>query len=167
MASNFSLLMMFSPRFSIWYSGLRAEAAINAFEQVDVIARGAAGTVCAHVRLDGNCERGTDRLAQLASDAPLLAVGITAQRMQPAEAVALRSLLFGIVERNLGLEHGLQGHPQALQQLPEQKRFDEAAKTLHYRYPFHGPTWAYTMRPSTISQTSVTGMSAFQPKRMI
>ena len=61
----------------------------------------------------------------------------------------------------------LQGHPQTLQQLPQQEGLEETADALHYRCPFHGPTWKYTMKPSTSSQTSVTGINAFQPRRMI
>src|SRR5215470_11441282 len=67
-------------------TGLLAESAIDAFDHVDVVARGAAGpVVAAWPGLDGDRLRGADRLAQLAGNAALLAVGIAAQRMLAAE----------------------------------------------------------------------------------
>ena len=71
-------------------AGLLAEAAIDAFGHVDVVARGAAAAVVARLGLDGDGLRRADRLAQLAGDAALLAVGIAAQRMLAAEARAER-----------------------------------------------------------------------------
>src|SRR5438477_5556415 len=69
-------------------TGLLAEAAIDAFRHVDVVARGAAAAVVARLGLDGDGERRTDRLAELAGDAALLAVRIPAQRVLAAEARA-------------------------------------------------------------------------------
>src|SRR5215469_8393285 len=57
-------------------AGLLAEAAVDALEQVDVIARGAAGAVGAHLRVDGDGQRRAHRLAELAGDAAFLAVGV-------------------------------------------------------------------------------------------
>src|SRR4051812_46167499 len=57
-------------------AGLLAEAAIDAFRHVDVVARGAARAVLARFGLDGDRLGRANRLAQLASDAALLAVGI-------------------------------------------------------------------------------------------
>src|SRR5579863_9432150 len=54
-------------------AGLLAEAAIDALGHVDVVARGAAAAVGARLRLDGDGERGTHGLAELAGDAALLA----------------------------------------------------------------------------------------------
>src|SRR3546814_198527 len=59
---------------------LLAEPAEDALEQVDVVARGAAGAVGALLRIDGDRKRRADRLAQLAGDAALFAVRIAAQR---------------------------------------------------------------------------------------
>src|SRR6476660_7562940 len=64
-------------------AALLAEAAEDALGQVDVVARGAARAVVALLALDGDGERGAHRLAQLAGDAALLPVRISAQRVQP------------------------------------------------------------------------------------
>src|SRR5579863_9664411 len=67
-------------------TGLLAQPAVDAFHHVDVVAHGAAGAVvAARAGLDGDGLRRADRLAQLAGDAALLAVGITAQRMLAPE----------------------------------------------------------------------------------
>src|SRR5882672_10545728 len=61
-------------------AGLLAHAAIDALHHVDVVARGAArAVVAARAGLDGDRLRRADRLAQLAGNAALLAVRITAQ----------------------------------------------------------------------------------------
>src|SRR3954470_14043679 len=52
-------------------AGLLAEAAIDALRHVDVGARGAPAAVIARLGLDGDRQRRTDRLAQLARDAAL------------------------------------------------------------------------------------------------
>jgi len=64
---------------------LLAEAAVDALEQIDVVARRAARAVRSDVRVDGDAHRRAHGLAQLAGDAALFAVRITAQRMQAAE----------------------------------------------------------------------------------
>src|SRR5215207_3283272 len=69
---------------------LFAEAAVDALEQVDVVARRAARAVGCGVGLDRDRKRGADRLAELAGYASFLAVRITPQRVQPAEARGLR-----------------------------------------------------------------------------
>src|SRR5689334_24800946 len=62
-------------------AGLLAEATVDALGHVDVVARGAPAAVVARLGLDGDGLGGTDRLAELAGDAALLAVGIAAQRV--------------------------------------------------------------------------------------
>src|SRR5262245_25488957 len=60
-------------------AGLLAEPAVDAFDHVDVVARGAArAVVAARPGLDGDGLRRADRLAQLAGDAALLAIGVAA-----------------------------------------------------------------------------------------
>src|SRR6202008_138252 len=60
-------------------TGFLAQPAIDAFDHVDVVARGTAGAVvAARAGFDGDRLRRTDRLAQLAGDTALLAVGIAA-----------------------------------------------------------------------------------------
>src|SRR6201999_4354224 len=80
-------------------AGLLAQAAVDAFHHVDVVAGGAAAAVGAGLGLDGDGLGWADRLAQLAGDAALLAVGIAAQGMLAAEARAERALLVGVVDR--------------------------------------------------------------------
>ena len=68
-------------------AGLLAEAAIDAFGHVDVVARRAAGAVvAARTGLDGDGLGRADRLAQLAGDAALLAGRVAAQGVLAAEA---------------------------------------------------------------------------------
>src|SRR6185503_19337866 len=73
-----------------------AEAAVNALEEINVVARGAARAIVTDVALDRDRERRTHGLAELAGDAALLAVRVTAQRVQTAEARRLRRLLLGV-----------------------------------------------------------------------
>src|SRR6185503_16940345 len=77
--------------------------------------------VVARLGLDRDRLGRADRLAQLARDAALFAVWIAAQRMLAAETRAERSLLVGIVERHLRLEHVLEGEQEAADQLGEQE----------------------------------------------
>src|ERR1041385_9497184 len=75
-------------------AGLLAHAAVDALHHVDVVAGGAAGAVvAARAGLDGDRLGRTDRLAQLAGDAALLAVRVAAQRVLAAEARRARPLL--------------------------------------------------------------------------
>src|ERR1700687_5220342 len=62
------------------WAGLLAETAIDAFDHVDVVARGAArAVVAARPGLDRDGLGRADRLAKAGGDATLLAVGIAAQ----------------------------------------------------------------------------------------
>src|SRR5262249_34633393 len=112
-------------------AGLLAEAAIDALGHVDVIARRAPAAVRARLGLDGDGLRRADRLAQLAGDAALLAVGIAAERMLAAKARAERPLLIGIVDGDLRPEHVAEGEPQAGDQLLQQKRARAAIDERH------------------------------------
>src|SRR5215831_7901601 len=86
-------------------AGFLAKPAVDAFDHIDVIARGAARPVIAtRPRLDGDRLRRTDRLAEFAGDTALLAVGIAAQRVLAAKARRDVPLLERIVERGLRLE---------------------------------------------------------------
>src|SRR5260370_29183850 len=78
-------------------TGLLAQSAIDAFGHVDVVARRAPAAVVARLGLDRDRQCGADRLAQLARDAALLAIGIAPQGMFTAKSDADRSLLIGIV----------------------------------------------------------------------
>src|SRR5687768_8128301 len=98
-----------------------AETAVDALEEIDVVARRAARAVGADVALDRDRERGADSLAELAGDAALLAVRIAAQRMQPAEARRLRRLLLRILDCDLPAEHLRPGDAHTLQQLRHQE----------------------------------------------
>ena len=83
-------------------AGLLAQAAVDALHHVDVVARRAACAVVApRPRLDGDGLRRTDRLAELARDAALLAVRVAAQRVLAAKTRAHRPFPEGIVERRL------------------------------------------------------------------
>src|SRR3546814_14397286 len=87
-------------------AALLAETTEDALEQVDVVTGGAALTVAlARRRVDGERHCRATPLAQLAGDATFLAIRITAQRMQAAEAVRIRALLHRITQRDLRPEH--------------------------------------------------------------
>ncbi len=75
--------------------------------------------------LDGNRLRRANRFAQLARDATLFTIGITAQRMLAAETRANGVLFERIVDRRLGLEEILQGQPMRLDEFPQREAFDE------------------------------------------
>src|ERR671913_1407018 len=67
---------------------LLAVAAVDALGHVDVVARGPAAAVGPGLALDHDALRRADRLAQLAGDAALLAVGVAPQGVLAAEARA-------------------------------------------------------------------------------
>src|ERR1700722_4248211 len=69
-------------------AGLLAQAAIDALGHVDVVAGRPPAAVRARLGLDGDRQCRADRLAQLAGDAALLAVGIAPERVLAAEARA-------------------------------------------------------------------------------
>src|SRR5690606_6645554 len=167
-----------------------AEAAVDALEQVDVVARGAAGAVLAHFRIDGDRQRRADRLAQLAGDAALLAVRIAALRVQAAEARRLRRLFLGVIDRDLRLEEVAQRQRQARPEFGQVPGLDPRTQCFHVvtgvLEPANRPSRISTMlmpstvkprlihgqfmtmnRPITTSQKMVTGMNTFQPRRMI
>src|SRR4051812_35661596 len=102
---------------------LLTEAAIDALDHVDVVARGAArAVVAARAGLDGDRLRRADRLAQLAGDAALFAIGIAAQRMLAPEAWRDRVLLEGVVDRRLRLEEITHRQEERRDELPQQKK---------------------------------------------
>src|SRR6478736_4533138 len=108
-------------------AGFLAEAAVDALEEVDVVTRRATRAVVGDVRLDGDGERWTHGLAQLAGDAALFAVRITTQRMQAAETRRLRGLLFRVVHRELAGPQLLPGDPEAAEQLPQGECLEDVA----------------------------------------
>src|SRR5437868_4275699 len=104
-------------------TGLLAQSAIDAFHHVDVVAHGAAGAiVAARPSLDGDRLRRTDRLAQLAGDAALFAVGIAAQRMLATEPRRDRALLERIIQRRLRLEEIAHGENERRYEFGQQQR---------------------------------------------
>src|SRR5579872_3102657 len=110
-------------------AGLLAEAAVDALEEIDVIAGRAPGAVLGHIGIDRDAHGWADGLAQLAGDAALLTVGIPAQRMQSAKARRLRGLLFRVVERVLALEEGARGDREPLDEL----RHEECLQWVGHR----------------------------------
>ena len=105
-------------------AGLLAEATVNALEEIDVVACCAPGAVLALFRLDGDGERRTHGLAQLAGDAAFLPVGVAAQGMQPAEAARLRGLLLRVLHGELAPEQVAPGYAQALAQFAERQSYN-------------------------------------------
>src|ERR1700689_144363 len=104
-------------------TGLLAHAAIDALYHIDVIASGAArAVVAARSSLDRNRLRGTDRLAELASDATFLAVGIAAECVFAAKARRKRRFLIRVVERRLRLEYIAHGKGEGGEELAQEQR---------------------------------------------
>src|SRR5581483_5229530 len=116
-------------------AGLLAEAAEDALRQVDVIARRAARAVGPLVRFDVDGERRAHRLAELAGDAALFAVGIAPERMQPAETRAHRRLLLGELHRDLAGEDMPSRQREPLEQLDQHERAEEFDEAIHVLAP--------------------------------
>lgn len=92
------------------------ESAVDALGHVDVVARGSPTAVRSFLGLDGDGLRGAYGLAQLASDASLLATRITAQSVLATEARAQWSLLERVVDGGWFLEDMRQRHSHAAHQ---------------------------------------------------
>lgn len=90
-------------------TGLLTEATVNTLCHIDVVSRGPSTAVSTLLRLDRNGLGRTNGLAQLASNAPLLATRITTQRVLSAEPGTEWSLLEGVVDRSWLLEEMCQG----------------------------------------------------------
>src|SRR5690606_24778589 len=144
---------------------LLAEAAEDALEQVDLVARGAARVVLALLGVDGDRQRRAHRLAQLAGDAALLAVGIAAQRVQPAEARRLRDLLHRVHHRVLGAPQVLEGQRHAGQHLDQHQAPGPGNEFAHHAPASNTPK--YAINAVTAIQAIDSGMNTFQPRRMI
>src|SRR5579871_31358 len=112
-------------------AGFLAQPAIDAFGHVDVVARCAPAAVLARLHLDGDGLSRADRLAELAGDAALLAVGIAAQRVLAAEARAQGPLLVGIVESDPRPEEIAEGELHAGQKLRQQQPPGRARQSAH------------------------------------
>ena len=99
-------------------AGFFAEAAIDTFEEIDVVARRASCPIIANVRLDRNSESRAYGLAEFAGDAALLPVRIAAQGMQATEAMRLRRLLFRVRQGDALAKEIARRYGQAFEQLP-------------------------------------------------
>src|SRR6266516_5905133 len=129
-------------------AGLLAQAAEDAFGEIDVVARGAARSVGALLGLDRDRERRAHGLAQLAGDAALLAVRVAAQGVQPAEARAHRRLLLRKLHRDLAPEEMAPGERHSLRQLEQQNALEEFARFFDHVID-HGITKCSTASAST------------------
>src|SRR6266516_2432850 len=105
------------------WTGLLAKPAVDAFDHVDIVAGGSTRTVVA-ARSGLDCYRlcRTDRLAQFASDAALLAIGITAQRVLAPKARREQPFLEWIIEGGLRLEEVAQAEHERRDKLFEEYR---------------------------------------------
>src|SRR5262249_45755445 len=100
-----------------------AKPAVDAFDHIDVVARGAArAVIAARPRLDGDRLRRTNRFAEFAGDTALLAVGIATQRVLAPKARREVPLLEPIVERGLGLEEIAHRQHERHRELLEKQR---------------------------------------------
>src|SRR5256714_4010293 len=110
---------------------LLAIAAIDAFRHIDVVAGRAATAILAWFRLDRDRERRADRLAQFAGDAPLLAIGVTAQHVLAAKPRAQRALFIRVIDRDRALKHVAQGQGEAGNQLGQEEAARKARHDIH------------------------------------
>src|SRR5437660_2660416 len=155
---------------------LLAQAAVDAFDHVDVVARGPPrAVVAARSRLDGDRLGRADRLAQLAGDAALLAVGIAAQNVLAAEARRDRALLERIVERRLGLEEIAHRQDEGLHELLEERRLRGLIQShlVSFRRARVAPSPYCGVQPASCSTAATTatmasesGRNTFQPNRI-
>src|SRR6516225_1443032 len=107
----------------------------RAFSRSRDLALPAVAVVASRPRLDGDRLRRTNRLAQLARDAALLAVRIAPQRVLAAEPWRERSLLEGIVERPLRLQEVLHAEEERGDEFREEKRSDYLSEGCHSANP--------------------------------
>src|SRR5579875_736736 len=119
-------------------AGLLAEPAINALRHVDVVARRTTAPVGARLRLDRDGQRRTNRFAKLARDTALFTIRVTPECVLAAKAGLERTLLIWVVERDLLLEHILEGQPEPFNKLAEEKRSRRAVENRHLRSPVTG-----------------------------
>src|SRR5437764_1618362 len=104
-------------------TSLLAEAAIDALHHVDVVTgRAPRAVVATRAGVDGDRLGRTDRLAELAGNAALLAVGIAAKRMLAAEPRADLALFEGIVDGRLAREEVAHREKEGADEIPEEKR---------------------------------------------
>jgi len=107
-------------------AGLFAKSAVDAFEEIDVIACRTPQAIGARIRFNGNSERRADGLTKLAGDTALLAIWVAPQGMQTPKSRRLRRLLFRILYRYFLGKKIAQGHTKPLQELPQQERLHQA-----------------------------------------
>ena len=107
-------------------TSLLAKSAVDALCHVDVVSRRLSASILAFLRLDGDSLGRADRLAQLARDAALLAIGVAAQRVFSTEARGQRSLLEGVVYGVLLVKEVLERQRPAARQLREKERLTRA-----------------------------------------
>ena len=112
-------------------TGFLAKTAINALEQVDVVARRAPRAVVAGIGFDRYRQRRTHGLAKLARNAALFTVRIAAQGVQAAEAMRLRRLFLRVLERHALAEKAAQGDVQTAEQFPQRQGLDDADDSTH------------------------------------
>src|SRR6266436_5515453 len=150
-------------------AGLLAQAAIDAFHHVDVVAGGSPGAVvAARSGLDRDGQGRANGLAQFAGDAALLAIRIAAQRMLAAEARRERPLFERIVERRLALEEVAHRQRDGADEFLQEQRSRRLAQS-HDSSP-HCGTGAHPANcstPATIAtMASESGRNTFQPSRI-
>src|SRR5690606_1025321 len=144
---------------------LLAEAAENALEQVDFVARGAPRVVLALFGIDGDGQRRTHGLAQLAGDAAFFAVRGAAQRVPPAEARGPRARLHRVPPRVLGVPEAPDVRLQAPDALDQQQAPGPGNELAHHAPASNTPK--YAINAVTAIQAMDSGMNTFQPRRMI
>jgi hypothetical protein len=94
-------------------AGLLTESAVNAFEQVYVVAGGSAAAILTLGQLDSDGKRWADGFAQLAGDAALFTVGIAAQRVKAAKTGRFRRFFLRVLNREFLPEQVTGSYPKA------------------------------------------------------
>jgi hypothetical protein len=99
-----------------------AETAVNTFSHVNIVTSCTSAAISALFSFDGDCLSWADSLAQLASDASLLAARVSSQSMLAAETGAQRSLLEWVVDGSWFLEDVSEGDSHTTSQLGPENR---------------------------------------------
>ena len=87
--------------YRIHWTSLFTEAAEDALEQIDIVARSPPCIVCSLFRIDSDGQRRAHGLAKFAGDTSLFTIGITSQRMQTSEPRGLGRFLFRVLNSDV------------------------------------------------------------------
>lgn len=119
-------------------AGLLAVPAVDAFCHVDVVLGCATRAIDTLLGLDSDGLGGANSLAQLASNAPLLAGRVASQRMLTSESGRQRTLLKRVVDGVRRTEIHFQRSPHASEHFCKQEKLGGLAEQIGFLLPGFG-----------------------------